>query len=112
MITPFGPGLADQLEEPLALVREVHPLLEAVVFGDDLDAGNQEPDLGRDAELLGEPAPLVLAEDRGLRVRVAFVGSLAVAGPAFSLQRLLRKYRVSSRITWTRFPSGPNTLAS
>ena len=42
-----GLGVAENLEQPLPLGREVHPLLERVVLGDDLDARANQPHVGR-----------------------------------------------------------------
>ena len=81
----LGTGISNQVIKPLSLVRKVHPLLEAVVLRDDLDAGNQQPHLGRHAKLLAQPAPLGITQNRGRRIGVAVIG-IAVFVRLFPLE--------------------------
>lgn len=62
------PVLPEQLEQPLALEREVRPLLARVGLVDDQNAGADDADLRRLAQDLLEPRPLLGAEERGRRI--------------------------------------------
>ena len=57
-----GPGVPDEVEEPLPLIREVHPLLPVMFLREDLDAGGHDAQVGRFPQLAGQPRPLRLAE--------------------------------------------------
>ena len=68
-------------------MRQVHPLLPAVVLGHDLDARGDQPDLGRRAELPLQPAPLVLPEHGRRRVGVRLVRPFAPGHGGLLLER-------------------------
>jgi hypothetical protein len=76
-----GAGVADELEEAAALVREVAPFLEAVAVGDDLEGGNDEAEVGGLAKAGFEPGPLVLAEEGGSGVGLGEVAAACACEP-------------------------------
>ena len=88
-----GPGITDQAEQSLPFQGRVRPLFVAMLVGDDLDAGDQEPQLGGLLEFAGEPSPLCLAkqvrtctqqDDCVQTVRHSFVTATPVGYPQFS----------------------------
>lgn len=63
-----GGGFFEQTDELEAFGRDVRPLFIRVVGGDDLDAGNDEPEVSRFTKFGFEPSPLGIPEDGRLGV--------------------------------------------
>ena len=57
-------GAAQQLEESLAFLGDQCPLLERMFVAQQLNAGADQSQIGRDFQLFLEPLPLFLAEER------------------------------------------------
>ena len=72
--------VAEELVEAVAFERQVGPLLVRVLVRDELDARNDQPQLGRLFELLFKPLPLLGPEHRGLGVSVRQVWHNPSAG--------------------------------
>mmetsp|Transcript_66502 Transcript_66502/g.156970 ORF Transcript_66502/g.156970 Transcript_66502/m.156970 type:complete len:508 (-) Transcript_66502:861-2384(-) len=81
----FGALLADQVDQALALQREVAPALPAGALGGQLHAGAEDAHIGRLGQALGQPGPLRLAEQRGGRVEVGQIPALHRAAAELGL---------------------------
>ena len=68
-----GLRFTDEVEQTLPFMRQIRPGLVAGCFGNTLDAGDEQSDLGRFFQLLLEPGPLRLAQHRHIFIIVRVI---------------------------------------